>query len=105
MSTRKSLAPNWTTRSRARCWARNESTESEPAGVAPVEDCPGAFGHVKTSLATLAADAPLTRPARSCGLATTGATQLPRRHWMEIDADHVIGVVDPPIRGTTSFIV
>jgi hypothetical protein len=42
--------------------------------VAPVKDCAGALGRVKGPLAELAANAPLTRPARSRLSAINGAT-------------------------------
>jgi hypothetical protein len=52
-------------------WARSSRVghlKGEGTGVAPMRDCPGALVRIKGSLATLAADAPLTRPARSRGL-------------------------------------
>ena len=44
--------------------------------VAPVFDCSGALGRVKTPLRRCAV---LTRPARSRGLAITGATRFAER--------------------------
>src|SRR5262245_13864197 len=48
---------------------RLESAPRPPPRVAPVLHCAGALGRVKSPLASLAADAPLTRPARSQGSA------------------------------------
>jgi hypothetical protein len=52
--------------------------QANGCGVAPFVDFPGALGRVKPSLAALAADAGLTRPARSQGLAISGATRNTR---------------------------
>jgi hypothetical protein len=53
---------------RAAFEVRSTALSRTAAYVAPVLDCPGALGRVKGSLAARAADAPLTRPARSQGL-------------------------------------